>query len=164
MSPEPVQTLIELLSDRKGAIRESARKALVDLGESAVPALLEATASNSKQLRWEAAKALSDIAAPESVEVLVRLLTDKDAEIRWMAGVGLSRIGAASIVPTLFAILHDPDSDRLRESGHHVLNVIARDHAALRPDLKLVIEALVDRPMEVLLPRVEIALQHFRQL
>jgi len=77
-------------------------------------------------VRWEAAKALSQIANPASIQALLEALSDKTFEVRWMAAEGLIRIGRKAVIPLLEALVEHSDSYWLREGIHHVLHDMNR--------------------------------------
>jgi len=72
-------------------------------------------------IRWEAIKTLSQIAAPESIPVLIKALENDDFDVRWMAAEGLIDIGKQSIKPLLKALSRNEDSNYLLEGAHHIL-------------------------------------------
>jgi HEAT repeat protein len=162
MSPEPVQTLIARLSDRKGMVRDQARDDLIKIGSPAVPNLLPLADVKDKQLRWEVAKALGSIGDPRAIDALIARLSDKDPGIQWLGAVGLINIGVESIPATLHALIADPDSRGIREAAHHILNDLSRGDENLRPILKPVIDSVRElAPIEAVSPK---ALEALKQL
>ncbi len=152
--------LIEQLSARKGSVREQARDALVEMGPAVVPALLQVLPSPSKRLHWEAAKALSTIAAPSSMPELAELLADPEADIRWMGAVGLIRIGPSSIPQALRVLIQKPGSTDVRRAVHHVLRDLSREHPEFLEILSPVMDSLGDSaPTDAVAPKAEDALQ-----
>jgi HEAT repeat protein len=65
--------------------RQEARLELVQTGEPAVSALIAALQDPSEQMRWEAAKALSEIGDPYAVPALISALGDPSFGMRWTA-------------------------------------------------------------------------------
>jgi hypothetical protein len=59
----------------------------------------------ASRTRWEAAKALSEIADPLAATALVNALEDDDADIRWVASEGLTALGRDGLEPLLAALL-----------------------------------------------------------
>jgi HEAT repeat protein len=107
-------------------VRVHARDWLVGIGGPAVPALIEALADPNRQVRWDAAKALSQIADPAAAPALVRALRDRGFGIRWLAAEGLIALGSKGLVPLLRALIQHSDSVWLRQGAHHVLHDLAK--------------------------------------
>ena len=148
--PNDVSGFIAALGDGNGLVRQRAREALVDVGQPAVPALLTALVSSHEQVRWEAAKALSEIAAPESAPGLVTALADREFSVRWIAAEGLVAIGHRSVEPLLEALVARGDRQWLREGAHHVLKALSKrgSHEAIAP----VLAALEGMEPELVVP------------
>ncbi len=66
-----------------------ARQALVDMGESVVPYLVDALDHRKGWVRWEAAKALGQIPGAAATAALVAALGDRSFDVRWLAAEGL---------------------------------------------------------------------------
>jgi HEAT repeat protein len=134
-----IPALIATLAGNDGLARQRAREALVDIGKPAVGALIEALAApdSNHHLRWEAAKALSDLEDPEAASVLVNALEDEDFGVRWLAAEGLISLGQDGLAPLLATLVQRSDSAVLRESAHHVLRMLNKGdlHAQIGPVL-----------------------------
>ena len=127
MNNQKIASLIDELNCDDSIIRcQKARRALVVIGDEAVPSLVKALASKKKWVRWEAAKALSQIGDPSATEVLVRALEDKEFDIRWLSAEGLITIGEKAMVPLLKALINNQKSIWLQEGAHHVLHDMDR--------------------------------------
>ena len=62
-----IESLMEMLASKDGAIRQKAREALEALGKPAVSSLTQALLnSRLDQVRWEAANALGEINRPDA--------------------------------------------------------------------------------------------------
>ena len=116
-----INDLITRLGNSDGFVREKARLTLIDIGEDAVPLLSDALVSKREQLRWEAAKALVNIADPVSVPALIKVLRDEVFDIRWLAAKALIAIGRDSIEPLLQAIIDESNDSFLQEGAHHII-------------------------------------------
>jgi HEAT repeat protein len=114
------------LRSQDGIKREHARQALVYAGKQAVDPLIELLTDSNHQTRWEAAKALGEIADPKAASSLVRSLEDKEFDVRWLAAVGLIAIGKDALVPLLKALSKHADSVWLRKGAHHVLHDLSK--------------------------------------
>jgi hypothetical protein len=101
------------------------------------------------EVRWEAAKALGEIADPRSAPALVETLEDAGFDIRWLAAEGLIALGKAGLEPLLEALPKKADSVYLREGAHHVMYDLA--HKGFRDQLAPVMAALegVDPEIEI---------------
>ncbi len=119
-----IQSLIVDLSSKDEIVRVKARRRLVSYKSRAVDPLINLLKDKNDWVRWEAAKALSQIGNPASIQALLEALTDKSFEVRWLAAEGLIKIGRKAIIPSLKALINDPDSYWLREGIHHMLHDI----------------------------------------
>ena len=148
---EQMISLVEELSDPNGRRRRAARLALVKMGSSAVPLLVDALKSRRRPLRWEAAKALGQIGDATTVDALLLSMLDEDPEIRWLAAEGLASIGPPAVVPLLRMLMAHANRTVLRMGAHFVLRKIAsRDgDGALQPVLQALegVEPSVEVPI-----------------
>jgi HEAT repeat protein len=129
-STETVTSLVEVLASRNGVERHAAREKLEGIGKPAVPALTRALKSPSEQARWEAAKALGEIADPSAATTLVDTLEDQKAAVRWLAATALINLGRDALVPLLRGLEGHSDSIWFRDGAHHVLSSLIRDSVA----------------------------------
>ena len=127
MATDTIRELIITLSGKDGLARKRARDQLVEIGSPAVPSLLPLLSDKQTHVRWEAAKALSEIGDPAAAPELVRALEDNDPGIRWMAAEGLIRAEQAGLPPLLERLMEHGESIRLREGADHVLKVLAKN-------------------------------------
>jgi HEAT repeat protein len=122
VNPEEIEKLIKQLGDKDGIIRVKARNSLVSIGARVVPALIIAMGDKRESTRWEAAKALGEIASPEATGALVDALRDKEFDLRWLAAEALIAIGKSAIGPVLEVLEKNPDSQWIKEGAHHFLH------------------------------------------
>ncbi|MGD1045324.1 MAG: HEAT repeat domain-containing protein [Bacteroidota bacterium] len=118
-----LESLIDLLASKNGAIRMKARKSLVALGKPAVSSL-NRTLQYSKEdhVRWEAAKTLGAISDVRSIPALVSALEDSDQGVVWLAAEALRKFKKIAWPQLLRALVKSkPDSVLLRQGAHHVL-------------------------------------------
>jgi HEAT repeat protein len=125
-----IESLIADLASKDGIVRVKARRSLVGYKSKAVPSLIKTLSDKNDWVRWEGAKALSQIGSPSSVQALLEALTDKSFEVRWLAAEGLIRIGRKSIIPSLKALVNNSDSFWLREGVYHVLHDVKKGNQA----------------------------------
>jgi HEAT repeat protein len=119
-----IPSLVAELANKDGMARVKARCRLVGYKAQAVAPLIQILTDKKDWVRWEAAKALSQIGNPASIQALLDALTDKSFEVRWLAADGLIRIGRKSIIPSLKTLVTNSDSYWLREGIYHVLHDI----------------------------------------
>jgi HEAT repeat protein len=148
--PSPdLHALAAELRNPKGLARHRARQALIEIGQPAVPVLVDALSGSDRNARWEAAKALTEIPNPAAAPVLVGALEDREFGVRWLAAEALSTIGPAVLEPLLAALIERPGSIWLRDGAHHVLKDIANS-AGMEDELRPVMAALKDiQPVSV---------------
>jgi HEAT repeat protein len=125
-APSTISSLITDLASQSALVRTNARQSLVAMGGPAVAPLIEALADPKRQVRWEAAKALSQIADPAAAPALARALRDRGFGVRWLAAEGLIALGSKGLVPLLRALIDHSDSVWLRQGAHHVLHDLAK--------------------------------------
>ena len=121
-----VKSLIAELASKDGIIRVNARRQLVAYKARSVAPLIKTLSSENHWVRWEAAKALSQIANPASIQALLGALSDKEFDVRWLAAEGLIRIGRKIVVPLLETLVEHSDSYSVCEGIHHVLHDMNR--------------------------------------
>jgi HEAT repeat protein len=136
----PLEVLIKSLSSEDDGVRVKARHSLVAMGKTAVAPLAGALKDGNELLRWEAAKALGEIGAPEAAPFLVRALEDEQFDVRWLAAVGLIGMNIKGLKPLLHALMEQSDSVFLREGAHHVIHDLTKGE--LRKYLAPVLAAL----------------------
>jgi HEAT repeat protein len=155
LTPATIASLIADLGSRDGLVRQRARTALVHIGEPAVPSLIKALGNRQEPTHWEAAKALSLIGDPKSVQALVKALEDINFGVRWLAAEGLIAVGYDSLETLLPALIDRPESVRLREGAHHVLHdLVSRGllDPTSREQVKPILAALNDVEPAVAVP------------
>jgi HEAT repeat protein len=101
--------------------RERARELLVTLGPPVTQYILPLLKDHENQTRWEAAKALSEIADPVSIPALLHALEDDDNDVSWLAAESLVAIGPPAAAPLLRTLIEKIGSVQVRQGAHHVL-------------------------------------------
>ena len=129
-----------------------ARQALVAMGGSAVPYLVDALRLRKGWVRWEAAKALGQIPGPSATRALVDALGDKTFDVRWLAAEGLVPRGRKGLRVLMHALIGKSDSGWFREGAHHVLFDLSQGNLGekVKPVLKALedVDASVEVPLE----------------
>jgi HEAT repeat protein len=164
-SPVRTQALTDLLAQigsHSGIVRQHARERLVALGKPAVAPLIEALADDRDVVRWEAAKAFTELHDPAAAPALVSGLEDSDGDVRWLAAEALVGLGRAGLKPLFEALVQHPGSVELRDGAHHVLHNLR--HGDLADLAEPVLESLEGVEPELAVPfRAETALQALAQ-
>ncbi len=139
-----VPAMMAILAGDDSLARQRARESLVDIGKPAVAPLMKALESpeSNFHLRWEAAKALSELEDPAAAPVLIKTLEDDNFSVRWLAAEGLIALGRDGLAPLLEALVKRSGSASLREGAHHVLRML--DGGDLHYQLAPVLSALED--------------------
>lgn len=139
---QTIDKLIDQLTCDDMAMCREARHQLVAIGSPAVDSLIAAISGHGHKewVRWEATKALGEIADPKAIEPLIDRLEDKNFDIRWMAAESLVPFGQAVFGPLLRRLIERPQSSWLRLAAHHVMR-LASDQKT-REIVKPVLEAI----------------------
>ncbi|MBW8012428.1 MAG: HEAT repeat domain-containing protein [Chloroflexi bacterium] len=95
--PASIKSLAKLLSSEDRILARLAADALIAIGESATPTLLEIIESGKQTARLEAVRALAAIGDHTSVSVLFGLLDDDSALIEYWADQGLEKMGIGMV-------------------------------------------------------------------
>lgn len=135
-----LESLIAELGSRDPVTCQHARYDLVKLGEAAVGSLIQALQERRDQVRWEAAKALVDIASPAAAPALVTTLWDENSGIRWLAAEALIALGPDGVAPLLKGLIDHARAPFLCEGAHHVLSELT--NGPLREVVSPVLAAL----------------------
>lgn len=137
-----IPALLQQLGSPHGLERQAARVALVEVGAPAVPGLIEALGSSNEKVRWEAAKALTEIPDARATDALVKALEDRVYGIRWLAANALIGIGPSVLEPLLRALIDRPDSPWLRDGAKHVFHSLSAHDEHFKTQTAPVVEAL----------------------
>lgn len=142
VSAETLSKMKHLVADLRsydGAVRREARQALVFIGKAAGELLIPLLQDPDDDVRWEAAKALAEIADPRAASDLVGLLMDHNFGVRWLAAEALIPVGRHALKPLLEKLMEHPESSWLRRGALHVLHNLAER----APDLKEVVGPVI---------------------
>jgi HEAT repeat protein len=166
MGSSRLEGLIAQLGAKDGLTRQRARETLVAIGEPALVPLVGLLGSPDLQVRWEAAKALTETPDPAAIPGLIPLLADRHQEVGWLAAVALINLGNRSVPDVLKALTDRAESKSFREASHHVFHDLSERNGVLREILKPVVDALEDLSPDsgVIASRAERALQELRAL
>ena len=135
-----LDALIRSLSSEDDGVRVKARHSLVTMGKTALTRVAEALKDGNSLLRWEAAKTLGEMGAPEAAPFLVTALEDEQFDVRWLAAIGLIGMNIKGLKPLLHALMEHGDSVFLRQGAHHIIHDLTKGE--LRKYLAPVLTAL----------------------
>jgi HEAT repeats len=137
-----IKSLIDGLRNEDGLVRQKAREALTSIGKQAVRHLIPLLKDAEDDVRWEAAKALANIADVRAASELVATLEDHNFGVRWLAAEGLIAIRRDVLPPLMEALTKHSDSAWLREGAHHVLHDLAKKDPEIKDLVASVITSL----------------------
>jgi hypothetical protein len=135
-----VSACVKKLASKNANERVSSRHTLKNIGEAAVPSLTKALKDDNEIVRWEAAKALGEIADSSAAEALVQTLNDKSFDVRWVAADSLVAMGEAGVPALLEALVRGPASIVLHRKAHHILHSLSSE--PMLKEVKDVLKAL----------------------
>jgi hypothetical protein len=139
-NPAAVPALLNALRGSDEQVGSQIFSALVRLDRAAVPALLEASTSNTAWVRWQCMRALGAIHDRRALPVLVAALSDSDHSVAWMGAKGLVYFGRLSVEPVLQLLMKAEVSPWLVETTSYVLNNQVQHNPKLKPYLEPVIK------------------------
>ncbi len=87
------QPLVRALSDEDSMVSNLAVNALVKIGGSAVPSMIEVVKSASQSARIHALRALAEIRDPRAIPVMMKVMDEDSALLQHWAREGLERLG-----------------------------------------------------------------------
>lgn len=108
--------LVRLLGEEGQGLNSKVYPAVLELGERAVPYLLEEVGTEDRIRREHVVAALGSLKARQGAQAVARVLADRKLERRYVAAWALGEIGDPSTVPTLVAALDDPDAEVRRHA------------------------------------------------
>jgi HEAT repeat protein len=92
-----VPDLMDALNDEDYLVVELATDALTEIGDAAVPGLIEILKNGNQKARLEAVRALAEIGDQRSIPELFSLLDDDSQLIAYWANEGLERMGVGMV-------------------------------------------------------------------
>jgi HEAT repeat protein len=136
--PGAIDPLVRLLSDEDRFVKSRAALALGKIGKPAVEPLIFELRQGDGNMRWGAAIALGKVQDPDSVEPLIRALTDKYENVRAEAAASLAAIGTPAIAPLIHFLKYSEKPVRLE-----VMNALGELHAndAIEPLVQILEKA-----------------------
>ena len=136
-----LQGLLTDLTSGDESRAERAVPALIELGEDAIPALMELTKSPNADSRWWALRVLA--ASPHSsTGWLIRFLDDSAPEVRQCAALGLAEKADEAATESLVRAMNDDDEMVCNLAAHALVKIG-------KPAVPSLIEAAKRRPEHV---------------
>lgn len=89
---------------------------LLELGERAVPCLLEAVGTADPVRREQVIAALGTLKVSQAAEPIAQVLSDRSLQRRYVAAWALGEIGSPQGIPALIAVLDDDDAEVARRA------------------------------------------------
>lgn len=123
---ENARKLVESFDDEDWRKRHEAREQVEKIGQPATALLIEALSHPEQRVRWEAAKALVKIKAPEAAQALAKVLMDESFEVEWLAAEALIALGKTALPAILQGLIDNPNSVSFKHGAHHVLHDLER--------------------------------------
>ncbi|MBN2123140.1 MAG: HEAT repeat domain-containing protein, partial [Deltaproteobacteria bacterium] len=154
--PRTGEDLVLALKDEDPQVRKGAGKALIHLGQSIVPRLIESLADEDAEMRKTAAGVLRDLRDPRAVRPLIEAMGDDHPEVQRAAKWALIELGPRAAEGVIGALGEGAPSSR--RNAAEVLGEI-REPGAIEP----LIAALGDESPDVRLA-AKIALEKFGEL
>lgn len=107
---DPLRALEEAIATSDDLRAEEAARSVGQLGDAALPVLMEWQAASDRDRRWWAVRALAAIGTPRAVAALIAALEDPDPDVRACAVVGLASLRPSEAVEPLVVRLSDPSA------------------------------------------------------
>ncbi|WP_442509488.1 HEAT repeat domain-containing protein [Novipirellula sp. SH528] len=159
MDTSEINAAIQQLASDDGVTREKARNALVAAeSRDVTEALIAELVDYRHQVRWEAAKALSQIGDSIAALPLVHAMDDDDHDVAWVAAEGVAEMGEVGLQAVLSGLTRSSRSGSFYKVAHHALKEI-RKHGKHRDVVAKVMEAL-----EGVEPRLSAPIAAYRAL
>jgi HEAT repeat protein len=114
--PRATELLIRALGDDYTKVRRKALQGLVAIGQTAVPALIEAAASDQVSIRRYAVHCLGLIGDPRGRPAVLDALDDSEGQVRRQAVRGLLKLASVDDVPRLQQFLREAAWDHALEA------------------------------------------------
>lgn len=139
-----LDALAELVRSESSEDRGAAARALAQVGDAAVPLLLDILKEGSSEAQQSAVQALGEIGSPEAIEALSRALEGQHVGVAMAAAAALGQIGKAADNPDII---------------NTILQVLAANMGEDRPEVRVAVAGGFLDLGESALPTLHKALQ-----
>ena len=119
ITEKEISDLINKLSQDDGLVMNEARDELIEIGKPVIPLLHKTLEKSKPDIRYLICEILGEIRDERSIEVLVKLLQDKEeytASIASVAARSLKNFANASVIPQLMQVITSTDIELRYES------------------------------------------------
>lgn len=116
-----IEKMVAILADP--ALAERVYPVILDLGEAAVPSLLELARSEAAQPREYAVAALGTLKAQRAVPLIRAILADRQLERRYVAAWALGEIGGTQSITALINALDDDNFEVRRRATRALIKL-----------------------------------------
>ena len=103
--------LVGLLSDQKPGVSDRVYAIMIEIGERAIPVLLQQVHAEDRQMREYVVAALGTLKVVAAIPAVSEVLANPQLERRYVAAWALGEIGDAAAVPALIDALADENSE-----------------------------------------------------
>lgn len=104
-----IPALVEAMGDEEVPVRRSAARALAQIGQPAIPALVATLEGQGGRLAPYALWALGEIGSPAAVDELAEAARSIEWRVRWSAIEALGDVGGVRAIQALIQALEDRD-------------------------------------------------------
>ena len=108
---EAISQMVGLLASQEPGLSDRVYSLVVEIGQRAVPALMQRVKDPDKQLREYVIAALGTLKVKQAVPVLGDVLKDKSLKRRYVAAWSLGEIGGSESIPALIGALNDDNNE-----------------------------------------------------
>jgi HEAT repeat protein len=135
---QAIVQLVGVLSDRKAGVADRVYAIIIDIGDRAVPVLLQHVHAVDKQQREYVVAALGTLKVVDAIPALSDILARPVLQRRYIAAWALGEIGDAAAVPPLLAVLADENSEVRRYATRALIKL---NRGAVGPLIEYLAEA-----------------------
>lgn len=115
---DPLEALIDRLNTADTHIQQDAAVEIIDMGEVAVPRLMEVLRAGNPRARYLAAWILGEIGDARAIDHLIAaLMSDKDTRVQEWAAKSLGELGDVRAVLPLINVLQHASGDTRRNAA-----------------------------------------------
>ncbi len=118
-----IKPLIILFKSENSNVRDSALRALINIGKNAVPELVASLTHNNIHTRQMSVEALGEIKSFDYVDDIIKTLNDKESTVRWRAARTLGDLGDFKGVKPLQNALKD-QNEKVKDEASKSLKLI----------------------------------------